>query len=75
MLSYFFLITIKIVVFMLCQLNSLGSRWKYFFRSSKLVLVSNTYERRAIRQEELCHCIDMMKCLPTHQGALEQELC
>lgn len=45
-----------------------------FFRSSKLLLVSNTYERRAIRQEELCHFIDMMKCLPTHEGALEQEL-
>ena len=30
MLFYFFLITMKIIVFMLCQLSYLGSRWKYF---------------------------------------------
>ena len=51
-----------------------GKQMEIFLRSSKLLLVSNTYERRAIRQEELCYFIDMMNCLPAHQGTLEQEL-
>ena len=51
-----------------------GKQMEIFFGTSKLLLVSNTCERRTIRQKELCYFIDMMKCLPAHQGDLEQEL-
>ena len=51
-----------------------GKQIGTFLRSSKLLSGSNTYKRRTIRQEESCHYTDMMKWLPAHWGALEQEL-